>query len=303
MSDILPESCCRTVPAFMELVRLNDNLYDILYLVFYFIIPYTQFRRAVRFGDFTTIEELMPLWMVLFYVTGKSKYSRATITYLRTLQCLPDEWAQAVRQCSLVHITSNGFCSPVDSFVEFINLQAKQTLPPLRHRCQDTIRHALSRLNIVLPMRRDVEQQLGLSDASGVNTYKQTQTESRSDDIKSILSWFRATFGRSFDRRMEAQSPHSPIFPPIGQRTFDCPDGQPMYMRCESKMDTFDEDISRIVDRRLGAMFCSFDPDTYQAELLRDDHSKDHDDPFVQAPDNESDDDDDYNEEVVEDNS
>ena len=255
VNDLMAESSCHTVTEFLELIRLNDNLYDIVYITFYFIVPYTQIRRAIRHGDHALLESLLPLLVSLFYITGKTKYVRLLVTYLRTLRSLPQAWADAVRCATLTHIAPNSYCSPVDSFVEYINLGAKESMPPLRDRTRESIATTLGRLNITLPLKQQIEKELGV-DCSAAGNSSGKMTSARSRDCNLILNKLRELFGEHWNRQsMTADTDHSPLFPDDGSTHWDTPNGESIWSTCETKMDRFDDNISSFVDRRLGAIF------------------------------------------------
>ena len=104
---------------------------------------------------------LMPLWLQLFVILGKTKYARMTVLWLHSLELLSPQWRQAAEAGTFVHLTEDGLCVGADAKIEFVNLKAKEALP-VGLRTFETIRQAVLRLNVADDLDKTVRSAFGL---------------------------------------------------------------------------------------------------------------------------------------------
>ena len=245
--QLMVQSNVSSIPALMELVKENDNLYDLLYILFYYIVPYSQLRRAVREGDMEEFERQLPIWLQLFISTHKTKYARVCLTHVRMLEELTPEWKNFVRRTMLCKMSSNGWCGGMDMFIEDIHHQIRSALPNLTlDNYQRKITETEARLNFIAPLSTALN--LAISRTPDAPCSILTANAHSIADIMSIKDWFGRTFGTVYNPSMRRPSQHSVIFPPVNGTSFDTVDHAPIFMRVESAMDNFEADIRPVVE-------------------------------------------------------
>ena len=79
---------CSTLAQLLHKVHRQAQLYEVLYLLFYYLCPYWHTRSALRNGNYEKINNLWKYWLHLFIATNKWKYTQLTVRFLWVMSAL-----------------------------------------------------------------------------------------------------------------------------------------------------------------------------------------------------------------------
>ena len=85
-----------TVVELIEKSQRNRPLHNFIYCVFYFLAPWVVSHKAVRGGNFNRVFELDRIWLQLFIITGKVKYTRLVGLWHYVVNTLAESWKNVV---------------------------------------------------------------------------------------------------------------------------------------------------------------------------------------------------------------
>lgn len=143
-----------TLDELCEVVAAEDNktMASILYMLRHFIWPFITLRHAIRGGDHDKVEELLPWWFNLFWITKKRKYANLVLNWMHTLRVLNDEWKPVAIQAALVNVSGHGVFEGGDDFIEDVNKMGKCARRAANNA--ETIRTRLTDLNVLMPFKK-----------------------------------------------------------------------------------------------------------------------------------------------------
>ena len=259
-NSLIDESGCADMPAFLEHIHRNSNLYDVGYLTFYTLVPYVQMCSAVRLGDWRKFESLLPVWLQLFVASDKTKYSSLILSWTRMIESFSPEWREAVWKASFGRLNDDGFHTGLDSILEWINHLSKSTMPG-NTRTNAQVSSSVSTLNVRVPLIRCAEELLHMNRTSPDSEKWQSKTTAA--DVQHILNWFQTMFGENYTRRMTKHSAYSVLFDKVKywkekadeptKKVWDTEGGVSASVLFQEAMNNFDAKVASIVGTRSSA--------------------------------------------------
>jgi hypothetical protein len=239
-----------SIQEFMEVLEsINSPAHSVLFLTFYYLVPYCQFRKAVRTRDSAALLKLLPLFLQLFTITNKLKYARLTLMLMRTLEVLPPSWREAVWEASFGHISDDAFATGIDAQMEFVNYTCKK-LQPVETRTSDQLSRTVANLNVTLPLIKHFEKEMHIS-MTRPNT-DLLPTSTTAEDISNMEEMLGDLLGNTSSELLRDR-PHGPLFDDR-----DTPFRTSLADHCNEKMKKYETVLIRkmATNRQTAQMGC-----------------------------------------------
>lgn len=72
----------------LTMYEQNSQVYQLVYLLSYYLCPYWLTRSAIKSGNSELINRMWRYWLHLFIATRKTNYTQLTIRFMWCMQCL-----------------------------------------------------------------------------------------------------------------------------------------------------------------------------------------------------------------------
>ena len=91
VKKLMTSLACNTCLELLHKVHGHSQLYEVIYMLVYYLCPYWYTRSAIKRGKYEIVNNLWSYWLHLFIATKKWKYIQLTIRFQYVLQSLDPE--------------------------------------------------------------------------------------------------------------------------------------------------------------------------------------------------------------------
>ena len=88
MSELMTTHVNQTPTAILTLYVGNSQVYELIYMLIYYLCPYWVTRSALKSGNHEVINNMWRYWLHLFIATKKTNYTQLTIRFMWCMQSL-----------------------------------------------------------------------------------------------------------------------------------------------------------------------------------------------------------------------
>jgi hypothetical protein len=121
VENLKKETKIESVTDLLHNFHNNSQVYELIYLLIYYLCPYWYTRSALKFGISSEINKMWRYWLHLFLATKKWKYTQLSVRFLYILQSLHPDVAILYNKFRVFSFSGEkGSASPYDGVNELV---------------------------------------------------------------------------------------------------------------------------------------------------------------------------------------